>query len=68
MTTCCPRCGAPIVWSRQPVAGGEPQTVAVWSCACPLDDAEWLAFAEEALLELAAWGEHERERVPAAAL
>jgi hypothetical protein len=68
MNTCCPRCGAPIRWSLRPTAGREPQTMAVWSCACPLDDAEWLAFAEEALLELAAWGELERERVPQPAL
>lgn len=52
VTTACPRCSAPIRWSLQLTASGEPLNMAVWSCACPLTEHEWLAFAEEALLEL----------------
>jgi hypothetical protein len=48
VTTCCPRCGSPIIWSVRAIAGGEQLEVAGWVCSCPLDDDEWDNLAEEA--------------------
>jgi hypothetical protein len=48
VTTFCPRCGSPIVWSVQAFAGGEQIEVAGWVCSCPLDDDEWDDLADEA--------------------
>ena len=48
VTTFCPRCGKPIVWSARPVEGGEALEVAAWSCSCPLTDDEWVDLAAEA--------------------
>ena len=41
VTTFCPRCGRPIVWSVQPFEGGEQLEVAAFACPCPLSDDEW---------------------------
>ena len=40
VTTCCPRCGKPIVWSVQPFAGGEQLEVSAFACHCALSDDE----------------------------
>ena len=48
VTTFCPRCGKPIVWSVQPFAGGEQLEVTGYACHCPLDDDEWDDLTEEA--------------------
>ena len=48
VTTFCPRCGQPIVWSVTPFAGGEQLEVAGFSCSCPLSEEEWDDLADDA--------------------
>ena len=58
VTTFCPRCGKPIVWSGTDVNQDTMQLeVAGWSCHCPLSDEEWGALGAEAAEAL-----RERER------
>jgi endogenous inhibitor of DNA gyrase (YacG/DUF329 family) len=40
VTTSCPRCGSPIVWSVQAFEGGEQFEVRTWSCSCALSGQE----------------------------
>jgi hypothetical protein len=48
VTTFCPRCGKPIVWTVTPFAGGEQLEVTGYACHCPLSDDEWDDLADEA--------------------
>ena len=49
VTTFCPRCGRPIVWSVTPVAGGGEQLeVSAFACHCPLSEEEWDDLADAA--------------------
>lgn len=52
VTTFCPRCGQPIVWSVTPcpagARGGEQLEVTGYACYCPLDEDEWDDLADEA--------------------
>ena len=48
VTTWCPRCGRPIVWSVTPFPGGEQLEVTGYACRCPLGDDEWDDLADEA--------------------
>ena len=42
VTTFCPRCGKPIVWSVARVpAGGAQLAVTAFACRCSLRDEEW---------------------------
>jgi hypothetical protein len=41
VTTFCPRCGSPIVWSVTPVEGGEQMEVTGYACYCQLSEDEW---------------------------
>jgi hypothetical protein len=58
VTTCCPRCGEPIVWRGTDAGAGALQlAMAGWPCHFPLSDEEWGALGEEAAEAL-----RERER------
>ena len=46
MTTFCPRCGRPIVWSVRPFEGGEQLEVSAFACHCPLSEEEWDDLAD----------------------
>jgi hypothetical protein len=48
VTTFCPRCSSPIVWSVTPVFAGEQLEVTGYACQCPLSDEEWADLGEEA--------------------
>ena len=48
VTTFCPRCGKPIVWSVTPFPGGEQLEVTGYACHCPLSDEEWDDLADDA--------------------
>ena len=48
VTTFCPRCGRPIVWSVARVPFGADMEVAGRACQCPLSDDEWDDLAEQA--------------------
>jgi hypothetical protein len=54
VTTFCPHCGKPIVWSVRPTARGEQLEVTGYSCYCALNDDEWADLADEAVLALEA--------------
>jgi hypothetical protein len=48
VTTFCPRCGQPIVWSVTPFVGGEQLEATGYACHCPLSEDEWDDLAAEA--------------------
>ena len=48
VTTFCPRCGRPIVWSVRPFEGGEQLEVSAFACHCALRDDEWDGLADAA--------------------
>ena len=48
VTTFCPRCGQPIVWSVQAFDGGEQLEVSGYACHCPLTEEEWDDLANDA--------------------
>ncbi len=50
VTTFCPHCGRPIVWSVTPVPGGGVQLeVTAFACHCPLSDEEWDGLSDQAM-------------------
>jgi hypothetical protein len=57
VTTCCPRCGKPIVW-RGTYVGQDTRQLEVsgWSCPCPLSDEGWGALGAAAAEALRARG------------
>jgi hypothetical protein len=54
VTTFCPRCGKPIIWSVPAFADGEQLEVSGWVCFCPLSDDEWDELGSEAVAALEA--------------
>ena len=54
VTTFCPQCGKPIIWSVQAFPGGEQLEVSGWVCFCQLSDDEWDDLGSEAVAALEA--------------
>src|SRR4051812_35758149 len=48
VTTSCPRCGTPIVWSVRAVFAGEQLAVTGYACYCQLSEDEWADLGMEA--------------------